>query len=99
MLGVRKLLIIVIILYAVWRVLTIVGKHLRRRTPGADAFSRFSSRRSSPRSEPEQLVPCDRCGTLLPASRSLPGPGSHHYCSAVCRDGAEEESHHVLHEG
>lgn len=95
MLGVRKLLIVIIVLYAVWRVLTIVGRRLRRSSSGAESFSRFSGRRASPRTEPERLIPCDRCGTLLPASRTLPGPGSHHYCSEACRDRAEKESRHA----
>lgn len=97
MLGVRKLLVVVIVLYAVWRVLTIVGKRLRRSSPGPDAFSRFSDQRTSRRTEPERLVACDRCGTLLPASRTLPGPGSHHYCSESCRQRAAEESRRAAH--
>lgn len=86
----RKLLIFIVVLYAVWRVLQIVGRRLRRAAPGADAFSRYSGARGRAGGEPEQLVACARCGTLLPTSRALPGPGGQHFCSPACRDTISE---------
>ena len=90
MAGMRRFLIFIVVLYVVWRILNLVGRRMQRSSQGADAFSRFR-RREPDRSagqppQGEKLIPCQRCGTLLPASRALPGPGGAVYCSDTCRD-------------
>ncbi len=86
----RRFLFFVIILYVVWRVLSIVGRRMERSSRGASRFSRFDHRGpggvGNGRPQGEKLVPCQRCGTLLPASRALPGTRGAFYCSDDCRD-------------
>jgi hypothetical protein len=86
----RRFLIFIVLLYVVWRILNLVGRRMQRNSQGADAFSRFGRREpgrtASQRPQGEKLIACQRCGTLLPASRALPGPGGAVYCSDECRD-------------
>lgn len=71
----QRVLIIVAVLFLVWRAVIGWGRVKRKSQPGADAFSRYSwhrrerQRRSDP--EPEQLIECEVCGTLVPTSRAL----------------------------
>ncbi len=82
----RRLLLVVAILYVVWRVLNAMGRRLARRSPGADAFSRFSAAGRRRRGEAERLVPCSRCGTLVPASRALTDGSGRPVCGPACRE-------------
>lgn len=88
--GMRRFLFFIIILYVVWRILNIVGRRVQRAAPGASRFSRFDRQGRKPsgnrRDTGEKLVPCRHCGTLLPASRALPGGDGAVYCSKGCRD-------------
>ncbi len=85
----RRLLLFTAVLYVIWRILIVVGNRLRRRSPGAEAFSRFSARRRERRLGPEEsLVGCDRCGVHVPASRAVRGRRGE-YCSEACRREAE----------
>jgi len=86
---VRRLLFLIVVLYATWRILTAIGNRQRRTAARADDFSRFSARRRDRLHRPgEDLVPCARCGVHVPRSRLVAGRlGS--YCSEACREAAE----------
>ena len=84
----RHILLVTAILYVVWRILVAIGQRKRREARGADTFSRFSAASRRRERSGELLVPCDRCGVLVPASRLLEGPDGR-YCSERCRDGGE----------
>lgn len=90
----QRLLLFVIFLYVVWRILYVVGQKLAGKSPGADAFSRFSGksreRRAGREEAPERLVTCSRCGTSVPASRAVQGPGGP-YCSRSCLEAGDGE--------
>lgn len=79
----QRILIVVMVLYVIWRVATIIGRRVQRSARGADDFSRFRGREGQ--EQAEALVECAGCGTMLPYSRSLPGPAGS-YCSAECRE-------------
>ncbi len=87
----RRLLVLVLVLYLVWRVLNIVGRRLEQRSreiTEEGLAGRGSRRRAATGGgEQERLLPCARCGTLVPASRALTS-GDASYCSPECRDGA-----------
>ncbi len=90
----RRVLIVVAVLYLVWRIAAAWGKRLRRDEPGADHFSRFSGRGRGPRRQsdggaPEELVPCAHCGTYVPVARVLASGDGELFCSRECR-AAEE---------
>jgi len=83
---VRRLLIVVIVLYVVWRILGIIGRRIRgegarERVAGGVSRGDEPDRRAK---EARQLVPCSRCGTLVPEDRALLGPGGERYCKSSC---------------
>lgn len=87
----QRILLIIVVLYALWRVVTAWGRRLGRDSPGADSYSRFhpDKRRQRTRdrqAEPEKLVACSRCGTYVPAQRALTAGGDRVFCSPECRD-------------
>jgi uncharacterized protein len=87
----QRILLIILVLYALWRIATAWGRRLGRESPGADSFSRFhpDKRRQRTRdqqADPEQLVACSHCGTYVPATRALTAGGDHVFCSPECRD-------------
>jgi hypothetical protein len=91
----QRILILVAALFLLWRAVVGWGRLKRKSQPGADAFSRYSwhrrdrQRRADP--EPEQLIECEVCGTLVPASRAL----THHArvcCSSECLRALREGS-------
>ncbi len=85
----RRLLFLIIVLYAVWRILVAMGNRQRRTAARAEDFSRFSARRRDRfRHTGEALVPCDHCGVHVPRSRIVEGRRGV-YCGASCRDAAE----------
>ncbi len=85
----RRLLLFTVILYVIWRILIVVGNRLRRRSAGAESFSRFSARRRERRLGAEEpLVPCAHCGVHVPASRAVHGRKGE-YCGEGCREAAE----------
>jgi hypothetical protein len=89
----RRVLLIVLILFAIWRIVTAWGRKLDRSEPGADSFSRFSAkakeRRRRQEPEPEELVACDGCGTYVPMARALATGSDQHFCSESCRQASE----------
>ena len=98
----QRILLIVAILFLIWRVLSAWGKRLVRDAPGADSYSRFSGFKRSQRrrwhseadSEPEELVACARCGTYVPARRALAVGDGLRFCSQECRDAHELPAGH-----
>jgi hypothetical protein len=93
----NRFLLFVIVLYAIWRVLTVVGKRLNRRSAGAEDYSRFSARRrgrdgeapNAGRAPDESLAPCSVCGTLVPESRMLRTGANRQFCGTACLRAAE----------
>ncbi len=85
----RRLLVLIVILYVLWRILVAVGNRQRRTAARADDFSRFSARRRDRfRDEGETLAPCDRCGVHVPESWLVAGR-SGRYCGEACREAAQ----------
>jgi len=86
---VQRILIIVTVLYVIWRVLNAWGRRLGQRNAGAEHFSRYSGPR---RQEPdevtgrEELMACDGCGTFVPDARTLLTPDGRRFCSDSCRE-------------
>lgn len=93
----QRIALLVLALYIIWRVITIWGRNLQKKSSGSDDFSRFSARsrdrrrRQQERSQRavEELVACSRCGTLIPMSRAILAHGSRSVCSVECRDATE----------
>jgi hypothetical protein len=89
----RKILFVVIVLFAIWRIVTAWGRRIRRDEPSADSFSRFSQkardRRRGRRPEPEELVACDGCGTYVPLQNALAAGNDRHFCGDSCRRASE----------
>jgi len=84
---VRRLLIVIAVLYIVWRILGIVSRRLhgtedarrrvgRRQRAGTGADSHGASER--------RLVACAHCGTLVPEDRAVRGPDGALYCERSC---------------
>jgi len=90
----RRLLIIVIFLYVVWRILGIIGRRLR----GVDPRERVARRpaqgaaKPGPPGKAMRLVACSRCGTLVPEDRALRGPRGELYCAVSCLESAGPET-------
>jgi hypothetical protein len=89
-----RIVIIVLVLFVAWRVLTSLGKRASATGHGADSYSRFSprSRRRRMDQRPggrdpalEELLPCAGCGTFVPVDRALRGTDDLLYCSEACR--------------
>jgi len=89
----RKILLIVLVLFAIWRIVTAWGRKVGRNEPGADSFSRFSAKANERRRRrgpvPEELVACDGCGTYVPIVRALAAGSDQHFCSESCRQASE----------
>ena len=89
----QRILLVVVALLVVWRILSVLGKRLSEKAPGADSFSRYSpeARRrrkqwsSEQRGEAEELIECSSCGTFVPAGRALAGDRGGSFCSDDCR--------------
>ena len=93
----RRVLVVVVLLYVAWRLLSARGRRNQEQAPGADSYSRFSPqarrRRHEVRAEvaeSQRLVPCDACGTLVPESRVLAVGVGRHACGADCVRSLEE---------
>lgn len=76
-----RLALLGLIIYGIYR-----WRRWRRSLPSR----RPGSERSAP-PESQSMVPCRRCGTFLPRSDALPGPGERLFCSERCRDAADGE--------
>jgi hypothetical protein len=86
----QRILIVVLILFVVWRLLAMWGRRMRGAQPGADSYSRFNpqqrrQRREQFRQPPEALVSCDVCGTMIPVGRALTAIGGGRVCGDECR--------------
>lgn len=99
----QRILLVVLVLFVVWRLLVAIGRRAGRSGHGADSFSRFSAERRRRRREwdahrqedrPDELVPCSRCGTYVPSRRALTSGSGAVYCSPGCRDGVEAAGSH-----
>jgi hypothetical protein len=91
---VQRIVLIVVVLFIAWRILSSRGKRMMRSAPGADDFSRFSFRRKErrlrrQRENASQLVPCAGCGVFVPVERAVAAGDGALYCSDACRDEAE----------
>ena len=89
----RRIMLIVLFLFAIWRIVTAWGRKVGRNEPGADSFSRFSAKAKERRRRrepvPEELVACDGCGTYVPVVRALAAGNDRHFCSESCRLASE----------
>jgi hypothetical protein len=91
---VQRILLIVVVLFIIWKVASAFGKRMSRQSAGADDFSRFSARRrdhrrrmrTAARGAQEELVECARCATCVPVGRALVAGDGRVYCSESCRD-------------
>ncbi len=87
----QRIIIIVAVLYVLWRVLTAFGRRTAASGKGAEDFSRFNARsRDRRRAAKErqatnvELIACARCGTFVPADRSLKSSEGVVCCSREC---------------
>jgi hypothetical protein len=98
----QRILLIVAVLYLVWRILAGWGRRLGREQSGADSFSRFSPKGRGQRRQsaaqgsaaPEELVACSRCGTYVPLPRALAAGDGSFFCSRVCREAGKVPAEH-----
>jgi hypothetical protein len=89
----QRLLLVVLILFVVWKILVAWGRRLMRSAPGAASFSRFqridrSQRRrrsGAAASKPEELAACAGCGTYVPAGRMVVTEDGRRFCGEECR--------------
>ena len=94
----QRVLIVVLVLYVVWRLLSAAGRRADRVAPGADSYSRFSPQKRRQRRESvkgagggaERLVECPVCGTLVPAPRLQTTASGRAVCSDDCRRRLEQ---------
>jgi hypothetical protein len=100
----QRILLVVLVLFVVWRLLTAYGRRIGRTGHGADSYSRFSPYRRRRRRDrtaeragdrPDELVPCQRCGTYIPSRRALTSGSGAVFCSPECREREEAPSDHV----
>ncbi len=87
----QRIIIIVAVLYLLWRVLAAVGRRSATTGRGAEDFSRFSGRSRDRRREAKdrqktgvELVACQQCGTLVPSDRLLTSGNGVFCCSEPC---------------
>ena len=98
----QRVLLIVLVLYGLWRIVTAWGRRLRRSSPGAASYSRFNPNERRKRSGtpsgdslvPEELVACSHCGTYVPARRALTESGGTVFCGDECRKAHEVPAAH-----
>lgn len=87
----QRIIIIVAVLYLLWRVLTAWGRRTAASGRGAEDFSRFSARSRDRRREAKErqaanveLIACARCGTFVPVDRALTSGEGVVCCSRDC---------------
>jgi hypothetical protein len=72
----QRVLILVAVLFLIWRFLTAKAGRMAKTSAGADDFSRFSfrsrqRRQRQQRQQAQELLQCATCGTYVPAERAL----------------------------
>ena len=90
----QRILLVVLVLFVLWRLLVAYGRRLGRTGHGADSYSRFSPRDRRRRRDwaagseqrPDELVRCGHCGTYVPSRRALGSGTGAVFCSSECRD-------------
>lgn len=94
----QRIIIIVAVLYVLWRVLAAMGRRTAASGKGAEDFSRFNARSRDRRraakerqAENVELIACAHCGTFIPTDRTLTSGEGVMCCSRDCADllGAE----------
>ena len=92
----QRIIIIVAVLYILWRVLAALGRRSVAEGKGAEDFSRFSGRSRVRRRDARErqttnveLIACAQCGTLIPADRALASGEGVVCCSRPCVDALE----------
>ncbi len=88
----QRIIIIVAVLYVLWRVLTAMGRRTAASGKGAEDFSRFNARSRDRRraakerqAENVELIACTHCGTFIPSDRSLKSSEGVVCCSRKCQ--------------
>jgi len=92
----QRIIIIVAVLYVLWRVLTAFGRRTAASGKGAEDFSRFNARSRDRRraakerhAEDVDLIDCAHCGTFVPSDRALKSPDGVVFCSRKCEAALE----------
>ena len=87
----QRIIIIVAVLYLLWRVLAAMGRRTVESGKGAEDFSRFNARsRDRRRAAKErkaanvELIACQHCGTFVPSDRALKSSEDVVCCSQKC---------------
>lgn len=87
----QRIIIIVAVLYLLWRVLAAMGRRTVSSGKGAEDFSRFNARsRDRRRAAKEkqaanvELIACAHCGTFVPFNRALKTSKGVVCCSRKC---------------
>ena len=87
----QRIVVIVAVLYVLWRVLTALGRRVSAAGKGSEDFSRFSVRSRDRRKEAKQrqtanveLIACANCGTFVPGDRALTAGKGVVCCSPQC---------------
>lgn len=93
----QRIIIIVAVLYVLWRVLGAMGRRTAASGRGAEDFSRFNVRSKDRRRAAKErqaanveLIACARCQTLVPADRALSLSSGVVCCSRQCADALED---------
>lgn len=94
----QRIIIIVAVLYVLWRVLGAMGRRSAAAGQGAEDFSRFNVRSKDRRraakarqAEDVELIPCAHCQTLVPADRALSISSGVVCCSRQCAEVLEAD--------
>lgn len=87
----QRIIIIVAVLYVLWRLLAAIGRRTVESGKGAEDFSRFNARsRDRRRATKERqatnvdLIACGHCETLVPSDRALKSSEGVVCCSREC---------------
>ncbi len=92
----QRIIIIVALLYVLWRVLAALGRRTAASGKGAEDFSRFNARSRDRRraakerqAENVELIACAHCGTFIPSDRALKSGVGAVCCGRRCADALE----------
>ncbi|RLE17853.1 MAG: hypothetical protein DRJ65_22190 [Acidobacteria bacterium] len=92
----QRIIIIVAVLYLLWRVLAAMGRRTVASGKGAEDFSRFNARSRDRRRVAKErqatnveLMACAHCGTFVPFDRALKSSEGVVCCSRECEAALE----------